>query len=154
MVYAHTISHQPDRQWRRYWDEQSTPLYPFGFGLSYAPIEYSELTLDRSSVGPEESVTASVTVTNRGDRSAEEVVQLYLHQRFGTASRPIRELKGFERISLAAGESRTVRLAVGPAERRYWNAAVRDWVLDASTFDVWVGGSSTAELGTTFEVTG
>ena len=154
LIYAHTTSHQPALQWRRYWDEQSTPLFPFGFGLSYAPIEYSDLTLDRASVGPEESVTATVTVTNAGDRSAEEVVQLYLHQRYGTASRPVRELKGFERITLGAGESRTVQLTVGPAERRYWNAAARDWVLEASTFDVWVGGSSTASLGTTFEVTG
>ena len=74
------------------------------------------------------------------------MVQLYLHQRHGTASRPVRELKGFERVTLAAGESRTVTFALGPAELRYWNAAARDWVIDASTFDVWVGGDSTADL--------
>ena len=66
-------------------------------------------------------------------------MQLYIHQRHGTASRPVRELKGFERITLAAGESRTVRFTLGPDELRYWNAAARDWVLDATTFDVWVG---------------
>ena len=80
-------------------------------------------------------------------------MQLYIHQRHGSASRPVRELKGFERVALAAGESRTVRFALGPAELRYWNAAARDWVIDASTFDVWVGGDSTAERSTTFEVT-
>ena len=80
------------------------------------------------------------------------MVQLYIHQRYGSASRPVRELKGFRRISLAAGESQVCEFSLGPAERRYWNAVARDWVLDASTFDVWVGGDSAAELGTTFEV--
>jgi beta-glucosidase len=94
-----------------------------------------------------------VDVSNTGGREAAEVVQLYLHQRHGSASRPVRELKGFERIRLEAGETRAVRFSLGPAELRYWNAAARDWVIDASTFDVWVGGDSTAELSTTFAVT-
>jgi beta-glucosidase len=94
-----------------------------------------------------------VEVTNSAHREADEVVQLYIHQRHGSASRPVRELKGFRRITLAAGESRTLQFPVGPNERRYWNAAVRDWVTDASTFEVWVGGDSTAQLSMTFEVT-
>jgi beta-glucosidase len=65
----------------------------------------------------------------------------------------VRELKGFQRVAVPAGEERRVEFAVGPDERRYWNAAVRDHVLDASVFDVWVGGDSTAALGTTFTVT-
>ena len=97
-------------------------------------------------------MTVSVEVTNTADRAADEVVQLYIHQRDGTASRPVRELKGFARVTLDAGESRTLEFPVGPNERRYWNAAVRDWVHDLSTFDVWVGGDSTAQLSTTFEV--
>jgi beta-glucosidase len=153
MVHAHTRSHEPENQGRRYWDEESTPLFPFGHGLSYARFEYGEPTVDREAIGPEGVVLVSVDVTNAGGREAEEVVQLYLHQRHGSASRPVRELKGFHRVGLAAGETRTVRFALGPAERRYWNAAARDWVLDASTFDVWVGGDSTAERSTTFEVT-
>ena len=153
MIYSHTLSHEPENQAKRYWDEESTPLFPFGFGLSYGRFEYGSLAVDRDAVGPDDTVTVSVEVTNVGDRAADEVVQLYLHQRHGTASRPVRELKGFERVALGAGESRTVRFPVGPAERRYWNSAARDWVLDASTFDVWVGGDSTAGLGTTFEVT-
>ena len=95
----------------------------------------------------------SVEVTNTADREADEVVQLYLHQRYGTASRPVRELKGFQRVTLAAGESRTLSFQIGPDERRYWNAAVHDWVIDASTFDMWVGGDSTAALTTTIEIT-
>ena len=82
------------------------------------------------------------------------MVQLYLHQRYGSASRPVRELKGFQRITLDAGETRTVEFTLGPTELRYWNAAVRDWVIDPPTFDVWVGGDSTAQLATTFQVTG
>ena len=107
---------------------------------------------DPATTTPDGTTTISVTVTNTGGREADEVVQLYLHQRHGTASRPVRELKGFQRVTLAAGEERTVSFAVGPAERRYWNAAVRDWVTDASTFDVLVGGSSAATAATTFEV--
>jgi beta-glucosidase len=154
IIYSHTISHEPENQWRRYWDEESTPLYPFGHGLSYGEPVYGQLELDRASIAAGESLTVSVQVTNAGKAAADEVVQLYIHQRYGSASRPVRELKGFERISLEAGETRTVQFTLGPAELRYWNAAVRDWVQDATTFDVWVGGSSTAKLGTTFEVTG
>jgi beta-glucosidase len=93
-----------------------------------------------------------VDVFNAGGREADEVVQLYMHQRHGSASRPVRELKAFQRVSLGAGETRTVQFALGPAELRYWNALARDWVIDASTFDVWIGGDSTAQLSTTFEV--
>lgn len=153
MIYAHTRSHEPENQERRYWDEASTPLFPFGHGLGYGHVDYADLAVDRPTVPPEGTVTVSVQVTNTSDRVVDEVAQLYLHQRSGTASRPVRELKGFQRVTLAAGGSRTVRFAVGPAERRYWNAAVRDWVTDASTFDVWVGGDSTAALAATFEVT-
>jgi beta-glucosidase len=152
MVYAHTTSHEPQNQARRYWDEASTPLFPFGFGLSYGRFEYANLTVDQPAVSTDGTVTVSVEVTNTADREADEVVQLYIHQRSGSASRPVRELKGFKRVTLAAGESCTLEFPVGPNERRYWNAAVRDWVTDSSTFDVWVGGDSTAQLSTRFEV--
>ena len=153
MVYSHTISHEPEKQHQRYWDEESTPLFPFGHGLAYSRFEYSNLALDRDAIAAEESLEVSVDVSNAGSREADEVVQLYIHQRHGSASRPVRELKGFHRVTLGAGETRTVRFPLGPAERRYWNAATRDWVLDASTFDVWAGGDSTAELAATFAVT-
>lgn len=153
MTYAHTRSHAPENQGVRYWDEDSTPLYPFGYGLSYGRFEYVNLTVDQLAVATRGTVTVSVEVTNTSDRLADEVVQLYIHQRHGSASRPVRELKGFQRVTLAAGESRMLQFAVGPNERQYWNAAARDWVTDSSTFDVWVGGDSTASLTTRFEVT-
>jgi beta-glucosidase len=153
MVYAHTRSHEPENQTRRYWDEASTPLFPFGYGLSYGRFGYANLTVDQAAVAATETVTVSVDVTNTAAREADEVVQLYIHQRVGSASRPVRELKGFRRVTLSAGESRTLQFPIGPNERRYWNAAARDWVTDCSTFDVWVGGDSTAPLSASFEVT-
>ena len=154
IVYSHTNSHEPANQGRRYWDEPSTPLFPFGHGLSYGRFEYTNLSLDKTKITLDETVTASVEVTNTSDRVADEVVQLYIHQRYGSASRPVRELKGFRRVTLGARESSTLSFPLGPNERRYWSAANRDWVVEPSTFDVWVGGDSTAQLTTTFEVEG
>jgi len=152
VIYSHTISHDPGNQGRRYWDEASTPLYPFGYGLSYGRFEYSDLTLDRDQIQAGQTVIVSVTVTNAGRRAGDEVAQLYLRQRYGSASRPSRELKGFQRVTLAAGESRTLSFPLGPGELRYWNAATRDWVIDTTTIDVFAGGDSTAELTTSFTV--
>ncbi len=152
MIYSHTISHEPANQGRRYWDEESTPLFPFGHGLSYSRFDYSDLVLDRDTVAAGESVTVSVTVRNTGDRTADETVQLYIHQRHGTASRPVRELKGFRRVTVDAGESQTLSFELGENELRYWNAATRDWVVDTTTIDVYVGGDSTASLTTSFTI--
>jgi beta-glucosidase len=146
MTYAHTTSHEPQNQGRRYWDEASTPLFPFGHGLSYGRFDYSDL--EAAVTG--DTVTVSVTVTNTSGREAPEVVQLYLHQRHGRAARPVRELKGFRRLVLAGGASERVEFTLGPEHRRYWHAGERDWVLDEAVFDVYVGGDSTAGLTTTF----
>ena len=153
IIYSHTRSHEPDNQARRYWDEPSTPLFPFGYGLSYGQFSYSDLAVDQPSIPAEGTVTVSVQVTNRSDRAAAEVVQLYLRQRYGSASRPVRELKGFQRVTLPAHTSQRMQFTIGPDQRRYWSTTARNWVLDGSTFDIWVGGSSTAELTTTFETT-
>ena len=144
MIYAHTRLARAGEPGARYWDEESTPLFPFGHGLSYGRFEYANLTVDQPTIatGRDRHRVGRRSPTP-ADREADEVVQLYLHQRHGSASRPVRELKGFQRVTLAAGESRTLQFPLGPDERRYWNAAARDWVIDASTFDVWVGGDST-----------
>ncbi|MBA2247631.1 MAG: glycoside hydrolase family 3 C-terminal domain-containing protein [Chloroflexia bacterium] len=154
MIYGHTVSHEPQNQGRRYWDEESTPLFAFGHGLSYGTFSYDGLTLDRDRIAAGESLTVSVEVTNKGERAGDEVVQLYIHQRHGRAARPVRELKGFRRVTLGAGESRTLDFQLGPSELRYWHPLERDWVIDTAPFDLWVGGDATAALGSTFEITG
>lgn len=152
LPYAQLRSHKPDWAAERYWNEDGTPLYPFGHGLSYTTFAYDGLSLSQDRIARGDSLTVRVTVTNTGDVTGDEVVQLYIHQRHGTSARPVRELKGFQRVTLQPGESREISFPLGPDQLRYWSAAVRDWVQDATEIDVWVGGSSTAQLGTQFRV--
>ena len=153
IFYNHTTSHDPGNQHRRYWDEDGHPLFPFGFGLSYSSFEYGTVSLDRAELSRDDVVTVSVDVTNVGGRDADEVVQLYVHQASGTASRPVRELKGFRRIALRAGETVSVEFVLGREQLSYWNAAARDWVFDAADYLVGVGGDSTVALTQRFAVT-
>jgi beta-glucosidase len=152
LPYARLRSHKPDWAEERYWNEANGPLYPFGHGLSYTAFSYGGLSLSAERIAPGEVLEVSVEVTNTGQVAGDEVVQLYIHQRYGSASRPVRALKGFERVTLAPGETRVVRFALGPDELRYWSTANRDWVQDETVFDLWVGGDSTAPLTATFEV--
>jgi len=156
LYLAHNLTQAPESApgfVSRYWDSLSTPLYPFGFGLSYTTFAFSSLKLERPEAKVGETVSVSVEVTNTGGLAGDEVVQLYLHQRAGTASRPIRELKGFQRIHLVPGEKSTVTFSLGPEELRYWSSAEKKWVLDAERFDIWVGGDSRARLHTMLTVT-
>ncbi|KQS54074.1 glycoside hydrolase [Brevundimonas sp. Leaf363] len=153
IYYGHNTTQAPNDQDERYWDEPSTPLYEFGYGLSYTSFDISEPTV-AGEVGPSSAATVSVTVRNTGERAGDEVVQLYVHQRSGRASRPVRELKGFERVSLRPGETRTVRFSLDEAAVRYWNAGTRSWVIDPGVFDVWVGSSSAAQGHAEFTVAG
>ncbi|HMA34921.1 MAG TPA: glycoside hydrolase family 3 N-terminal domain-containing protein [Chloroflexia bacterium] len=152
LIYAHLNSHQPHTASMRYWEEESTPLYPFGFGLTYGAVAYANLTLSATAIGLDDAVQVSVELRNTSSRAVEEVAQLYLHQRHGRAARPVRELKGFARVTLEPGETRTLAFEVPAAARRYWSVAAGTYVLDESTFDVWVGGSSTASLHAEFAV--
>ena len=152
MIYSRHVSHEPQNSDNRYWNEPGSPLYVFGHGLSYTNFAYSDLTLDKKTLSKSDSLKVEVTVTNSGSRNSDEVVQLYIHQRYGTAIRPIREMKGFRRVHIKAGASEKVSFVLTPRELRYWNAAVKDWVNDSTHFDIWVGGSSAAELHGEFEV--
>src|SRR4029079_997524 len=102
LVYNHTTSHDPSNQTPRYWDIDGSPLYPFGFGLSYSTFEYGKVETDRATITADDTITVSVDVTNTGTRAADEVAQMYVRQLHGTASRPVRELKGFRRVSIEA----------------------------------------------------
>ena len=156
MVYSHLRSHQPGMQSKRYWEEESTPLFPFGFGLTYGSLEYSNLKLNASStsigIATDETLHVTVDLRNTSKRALEEVAQLYIHQRYGRAARPVRELKAFERVRLEAGETRTLQFELPASARRYWSSTDKAYVLDASTFDLWIGGDCTATLGAEFTV--
>jgi beta-glucosidase len=150
--YAHLISHDPKNADRRYWNGSSEPTYPFGYGLSYTTFQYANLKVERPTYAPGQPVKVTVDLTNTGQRSGDEVAQLYIHQKHGTSSRPVRELKGFQRVTLKPGETRTLSFVLKPQDLRYWSAATHGWVQDEAPFDVWVGGDSKATLEAGFEV--
>ena len=102
----------------RYWDGLPTPLYPFGFGLSYTTFSITNLKVSAPKVKVGSQVTVTADVTNTGSREGDEVVQLYIHQKAGSDSRPMRELKGFERVTLKPGETKTVSLPAWPSRAR------------------------------------
>jgi len=152
IFYSHDTTHQPTTQDKRYWNEESTPLFPFGYGLSYTTFQFSNLHVDRETVHRGDSVRVTVAVTNSGHIAGDEVAQLYLHQQSGSSSRPVRELKGFERITLAAGQTKTVNFTLSKDDLTYWNAASHSWVQDSATFDLWAGDNSNAPLHSNFAV--
>lgn len=156
IYYARNLTQEPESKQgfkSRYWDIPTSPLYPFGYGLSYTSFGYSNLRVSKATAKLGEPVEVTVDVENTGRRAGEEVVQLYIHQRSGSASRPVRELKGFERVVLAPDEKKTVRFTLGKTELTYWSSATRGWVQEPATFDVWAGGDSTATLQTKFQIT-
>jgi beta-glucosidase len=156
IYYAHNLSNVPEGSpiyAGRYSDIPTTPLYPFGYGLSYTTFSITDLKIDSPATKVGGTVTASVEVENTGKIAGDEVVQLYIHQRAGQASRPVRELKGFRRITLARGEKRSVKFTLGKDELSYWSTIEKKWVLEPEHFDVWVGEDSTAKLHGEFALT-
>jgi len=137
----------------RYWDIKSTPLYSFGYGLSYTNFSFGNLQVGPAESRVGDSRDVSVDVTNTGSRAGDAVVQLYIHQRAGSASRPVRELKGFQRVTLAAGAKQTVHFTLGTNELQFWSPATKTWVVEAEQFDVWAGGDSAAKLHGEFRLT-
>ena len=153
LFYSHLTSHDPANADKRYWNESSQPRYPFGYGLSYTKFEYANLRVERSQYAQGEPINVTVDVKNSGSRTGDEVAQLYIHQRSGTSARPVRELKGFQRVTLKPGEVRNLHFILRPDDLRYWSTVTGSWIEDAARFDVWVGGSSAADLAGTFEIT-
>jgi beta-glucosidase len=155
LYYARNLTHSPEGHPMynpRYWDGLPTPLYPFGFGLSYTTFSIMNLAVSPPQVQVGNPVTVTVDVTNTGLVEGDEVVQLYIHQKAGNDSRPMRELKGFERLTLKPGETKTVTFHLGPAELGHWSTNAGKWVQDPEAFDIWVGADSLATLHTDLAV--
>ncbi|HZS77954.1 MAG TPA: glycoside hydrolase family 3 C-terminal domain-containing protein [Ktedonobacteraceae bacterium] len=127
----------------RYYDKKRiAPLFPFGFGLSYTTFSYSPLHLSAQEMGPHETLQVSLDVTNTGQQAGKEVVQLYVRDRQARLQRPEKELKGFAKVQLEPGESKTVTIPIGRDALAYYDDREHQWVAEAGEFDVLVGASS------------
>jgi beta-glucosidase len=149
LYYNHTRTHDPEDApgfTSRYWDISSKPLYPFGYGLSYSAFKFANLQVSKPSMHVADTTEVKVDVTNTSSVAGDAVAQIYIHQRYGSASRPVRQLKGFERIALQPGETKTLTFPLGKEELKYWNPQTKQWVVEPSEFDVWAGEDSTASL--------
>lgn len=132
-----------------YLDISNDPVYPFGHGLSYTSFEYGPVEMSSDKMAADGKVTASVVVTNTGQRAGKEVVQMYIRDVVASSSRPMRELKGFEKISLEPGESRTVSFDIGPEALSFWNTDM-EYVCEPGEFQVFIGPDSTTENSSSF----
>ncbi|MGA7401849.1 MAG: fibronectin type III-like domain-contianing protein, partial [Candidatus Sulfotelmatobacter sp.] len=118
------------------------PLFPFGYGLSYTKFDYSDFKISPTQTSTGKPVEVSLRVRNTGSRAGAEVVELYVHDGHASVDRPIQELKGFRRVELAAGESKTVSFTLDRSAMAFYSTAKKDWVTEPGRFDVLVGSSS------------
>jgi beta-glucosidase len=125
----------------RYLDVLNTPLYPFGYGLSYTTFSYEKLQINSDKLAPGATVQVSVKVSNTGKYAATETVQLYLRDKIASITRPVKELKGFQQIDLQPGEAKTVTFDISEEDLKFYNSDLK-WVAEPGEFDVFVGGNS------------
>ena len=137
--------------WTHYSDSEKTPLFPFGFGLSYTTFQYSDLKINKKSFVKGETIQISVTLKNTGKYEGKEVAQLYIHDQFASLARPIKELKGFELVNLKPGETKTVNFSLTEKELGFFNNS-GDFVTEPGTFKIMVGGSSDKGISDSFEL--
>lgn len=148
LYYAHKNTGRPlgDGKWfekfrSNYLDVSNDPLYPFGYGLSYTKFTYSDITLSSASLKGDQILTASVTITNSGAVKGKEVVQLYIRDLVGSVTRPVKELKGFQKIELNAGETKTVSFKITPEDLKFYNGDLKyDW--EPGEFEIMIGTNS------------
>lgn len=140
-----------DKYKSKYLDSPNEPLYPFGYGLSYTDFKYSNLTLSSPKMKKGHTIDATVTVTNIGSRTGEETVQLYIRDLIGSVTRPVKQLKGFQKLVLAPGESRTVTFTIDDEMLSFWRHDMTFGIEDGD-FKVMVGGSSSDLLQTSFSL--
>lgn len=147
MYYNHKNTGRPlEGQWfekfrSNYLDVSNDPVYPFGFGLSYTTFSYSDIKVSSSKLKGNQTLTASVTLTNTGKTDGKEVVQLYIRDLVGSVTRPVKELKGFQKVALKAGESKTVIFSITTDDLKFYNYNLKyDW--EAGDFVIMIGGNS------------
>ena len=157
IYYSHRNTGRPGdsaaKYTSRYLDLPLTPLFPFGFGLSYTTFEYARLRLSSPRISAGDSLEVAVDVRNTGDRAGEEVVQLYVRDDVASVAEPVRALKAFRRVALRSGETRTVTFRLGPSSFALYDRQMRH-VVEPGTFTVYVGTDSNAALSSRFEFTG
>ncbi|MGN6400735.1 MAG: beta-glucosidase BglX [Flavisolibacter sp.] len=124
-----------------YLDVSNEPVYPFGYGLSYTTFQYGDVQLSKNQMHPNDKITATITVTNTGTREGKETVQLYIRDMVGSITRPVKELKGFQKISLQAGESKTVSFTIGIDDLKFYNSDLK-WVAEPGDFKLMIGTNS------------
>ena len=151
-LFYNRLPAQDQNDAHRYWDSPSTPLYPFGYGLSYADFSVDHLTLAAASVKTNDTLHVSVQLHNHSAIPGAEVLQCYTHQRAGSAARPVRELKAFRKLTVAANGTVSAELTIPVSELSYWSPATHQTVLEPGAYDLWIGTDSNAPLHTTFQV--
>ncbi len=142
----------PEQKYKsRYTDVDNSPLFSFGFGLSYTNFDYSKITLSSDKIKFNEKLKISVDVKNTGDFDGQEVVQLYIRDLVGSVTRPVKELKGFEKVSLKKGETKTVSFEISSDDLKFYNLDMK-YAAEAGKFDVFVGGNSDTNRKVSFEL--
>jgi beta-glucosidase len=134
-----------------YLDVRNEPLYPFGYGLSYTTFEYGELKLDKTSMSKNDTINVSVDITNTGNYDGKEVAQLYIRDVVGTVTRPVKELKGFQKVFIKKGETKTIRFTISVEDLKFYNANL-DFVAETGEFQVAIGTNSDVELSKSFQL--
>lgn len=142
---------KPNKYTSRYFDEENGPLYPFGYGLSYTQFDVSDITLSSKEMTPKGQINASVNVTNRGSREGATVVQLYIQDVLAPMSRPVKELKGFKKITLKPGETQQVSFPIKIDALKYWNVKLQH-IADPGQFNVFIGLDSARVKQDSFEL--
>ena len=157
IFYSQKITGRPlgDGNWfqkfrSNYLDVSNDPLYPFGYGLSYTNFQYGELKLDKTSIGAGETLNASIDVTNTGDLKGKEVIQLYIRDMVGSITRPVKELKGFQKVEFEAGETKTISFKITTEDLKFYNYDL-NYVWEPGEFQIMMGGNSRDVKSKNFE---
>ena len=155
IYYSHLPTGRPEdpakKYTSKYLDSPNTPLYPFGHGLSYTTYEYDDLRVSASTMAAGSSITVSASVKNSGKRRGDEIVQLYVNDPVASVSRPVRELKGFQRVTLAPGETKRVEFSISNEALQFWSD--KGWKVEPGSFRVWIAPNAVSGVEGRFEVT-